>query len=431
MRDKCTTHSVTKHWKKLVLVGLIGALVLLGTIISLHAEVYKWRDNTGIIQYSNKPPDDPSCILEQISTATAPPVEQPEGMMYYVNVPAPEILIPASQLPVEITALTLRLQEVEGTLDREVDNRVKWEEEYRQTQSLAKGLEDQNATLKLTVTRLEKKLKELNKAVVASDAQLTALKNPQPPQQLAMLEGKVDDFHGHLNTISQKSDQQVVMVQNELETIKSVQQRDLQTVYTKLDALESQLKNMPESARSENVTTLSAKLQELESALSTEISERESQQQPTDDIRVKLASLETEVEQLVDALPSARRASVVVNELVENGNVLKTIAASQGQQIIEQKAQIEALNAELEQLKTQTTPSIANVRVHSDSPNEVSAESLPDNVTRMIADLVEKNTLLEAVIKEQANALKTQNEHIKAIEARLAQLPVVGQVSEK
>jgi chromosome segregation ATPase len=386
MRDKCTTHYVTTHWKKLVLVGLIGTLVLLGTIISLHAEVYKWRDNTGIIQYSNKPPDDPSCILEQIPTANAPPAEQPEGVMYYVNVPSPETVTPSSQPSVEITALTLRLKEVEGALDREVDNRLKWEQEYRQTQSLSKGLEDQNATLKLTVARLENELKELHGAVIVSDAQLTALKNPQPSQQLAMLEGKVDDLQGHLNTILQKS---------------------------------------------ESVAALSAKLQELESALSTEISERESQHQPTYDIRVKLASLETEVEQLVDALPSSRRASVVVNELAENGNVLKTITTYQGQQITAQKAQIDAIKAELEQFKAQAAPSLANTRVHSNSPNEVSTESLPDDVTRMIADLVEKNTFLEAVIKHQANALKTQNERIKAIEARLAELPVAGQVSEK
>ena len=431
MRDIRTLLYRRMSWKKLVLIGLIGTLVLLGTIISLHAEVYKWRDNTGIIQYSNKPPDDPYYILEQIPTANAPPAEQPDGMMYYVNVPAPETVMPASQPPVEITALTLRLKEVEGALDREVDNRLQWEQEYRQTQSLAKGLEEQNATLKLTVARLENELQELQGAVVVSDAQLTALKNPQPPQQLAMLEGKVDDLQGHFNTILQKSEQRVAMVQTELETIKSVQQKDLQTMSTKLAALESQLKTMPELARSDSVATLSAKLQELESALSTEISERESQHQPTYDLRVKLASLETEVEQLVDALPSSRRASVVVNELAENGNVLKTITAYQGQQITEQKAQIDALKAELEQIKAQAAPSLANTRVQSDSSNKISTKSFPDDVTRMIADMVEKNTFLEAVIKHQANALKTQNERLKAIEARLAQLPVAGKVSEK
>jgi hypothetical protein len=148
----------------------------------------------------------------------------------------------------------------------------------------------------------------------------------------------------------------------------------------------------------------------------------ESQLQPEYDVRVKLAALETEVEQLVDTLPASRGTEVVAR-LVENNNMLKTVSEYQARQINDQQTQLETLRMEIEQLKARQPASPDGQRSSQTVSAEVMTQkAVPDDVAVMIAGIIEKNTFMEAVIKHQANVLKTQNEHLKEIEAKLAQL---------
>jgi hypothetical protein len=422
---ECLSH-IQKHSKKWMLLGLVFALVFLGSVGSLHAEIYKWQDETGTIHYSNTPPKDLSRILEKYPTEKVPLVEDANGVIYYLNVPVgspevdiPEITVspevlneimkdapeaqvqPPKQPFLDMTTITIRLAEVEKALEREIGSRLKWEHEYARAQTLVKDLESQNKVLRLALAQMGNDLKGVQKAIVVSDMQLAELKNPQHKQQLAMLERKVDDLQSHLNTTIQQSDQSVAMVQTEIETVKTAQGEELETLNAKLNRLESEIEAINELALSEKFATLS-----------TEIHKLESQQQPDHDVQVKLASLETDLKQLMDALPSSRRASETVAGLIENGNVLKTISKYQARQLDVQKDQIDTLRAEIQQLKEQITIPTNAVFQQDDSSDS------------LLAALVEKNTFMEAVIKHQANVLNTQNDQIKAIEAKMVQLQI-------
>lgn len=371
--------SVKKHSKKWMLLGLVFTLVFLGPIGSLQAEIYKWQDEAGTIHYSNTPPNDLTRILEKYPTKKVPLVEDTNGIVYYLNVPvestkmdipeitvSPEVLkeivkdAPADQVQApaqpspDMTVLTIRLAEVENALEREIGNRLKWEHGYARAQTLVKDLESQNKVLRLALTQMRNDLERVQEAVVVSDMQLTALKIPQHKQQLAMLEGKVGNLQSLLHTVSQQADQRVAVVQNEIETLKSAQGKEVGALYAKLDVLESEIETINELALSEQLTDFSTKIH-------------------------------------------------------EHGNVLKTISEYQAQQINTQKDQIAALQTEIQQLKEQTA-------------NAVSQQD--DSSASLIADLVEKNTFMEDVIKRQADMLNAQNEQIKMIEVKLAQLQV-------
>lgn len=423
----CDVKKLSKKW---MFPGLVFTLVFLVSVGSLHAEIYKWQDETGRIYYSNTPPKDLSRILEKFPTEKVPLVEDANGVVYYLNVPignteadipeitvSPEILdeimkdapvaqaqSPAQPLP-DMTAVTIRLAEVEKALEREIEGRLKWEYEYARAQTLVKDLESQNKVLRLALTQMGNDLKRVQEAVVASNTQLAELKNPQRTQQLAMLDRKVDNLQSHLNTIIQDSDHRVTMVQTEIETVKTAQGEELETLHVKLNALKSEIEAINELALSEKFATLS-----------TEIHKLGLQQQPDYDVQVKLASLETDLKQLMDALPSSRRASEVVVGLIENGNVLKTISEYQARQIDVQKDQIDTLRTEMQQLKEQIAIPMVNV---------VSQQG--DSSDSLLAALVEKNTFMEAVIKHQTNVLNAQNEQIKAVEAKMAQIQVPEQ----
>jgi uncharacterized small protein (DUF1192 family) len=245
----------------------------------------------------------------------------------------------------------------------------------------------------------------VQEAVVVSDMQLTALKIPQHKQQLAMLEGKVGNLQSLLHTVGQQADQRVAIVQNEIETLKSVQGKEVGALYVKLDMLESKIETINELALSEQLTDFSTKIHELGL-----------QQQSDSEAWEKLALLETEVKRLMDALPSSREATEAVVDLVENGNVLKTISEYQAQQINTQKDQIAALRTEIQQLKEQTVNAVSQQDDSSDS---------------LIANLVEKNTFMEDVITRQADMLNAQNEQIKMIEAKLTQLQITDQAARE
>ena len=652
-----TTFSLKK-----ILPCIICVIVLLGAVFTPHAEIYRWQDQDGIIRYSNIPPEDKSLILDTIPTKRVPLVEDANGTVYYLNVPdgnlgknipaqefleqvtlPPEVLdelmqdastqtaqtsTEASQ-PQNLTVLTVRLAELEGALEREITNRLKWEQEYLKTQSHAKELEQQNTTLKVALAQMEGRIDKLQKTVDLSEIHVSALRDPQ--QQLGAIEGKVNQIQVHVDDVAQQTKQRTASVQTELDTIKDTQQQTVDSVYARVASLASSVERLQESTLAEDISTNSQKLQELETriptayddshiqtnlselkktqtqeiqklyarlttvddiktshsqqidalhaklntletgvkqlqdlaiseklaSLSTEVSELEGQRSPayddsgihsrlkdlettqqnqvqgltarldayegiktahtqqlailsqkidtieskvTDlnsskqktmqadqihglserldtfkgiktaydrqlqnltqkidtieskvnsqdyseqvstlstkidtlenqqqqtpdyDVRVKLAALATDVENLVEALPSSQRASEVVAELRENGNALKNIVVYQAQQLEEQQKQMLLLQKEIEILKTQTSASFPQNPSEEVSSLQIAAQIASREDSPGVQEFIEKNTFLEAVIKHQANALNIQKERINNLETKLNSL---------
>ena len=341
----------SRHANKWLLRCLVFTFIFLSALISLRAEIYKWRDDTGVMRYSNKPPADPAQTPENLPTPTALPGTEPNGKAYYLNLPdepthknaaapaLPPMTVPpdvlrqlkedapapaisaAAQTPTDLAAVTIRLAELEKALVHETANRLKKEQEDAQTQAFIKQLQSQNNALKLALTQMEERLSALTEAAPGKTAQ----------------SGKLDAVAEY-------------------------------------------------------------------------------------DVRVKLAALETEVAQLADALPAARGTDIAA-KLAENGNMLKTVSEYQARQITDHQTQLETLRAEIEQLKARppAAPEVKRI-AQAGVADMLPLKAMPADVTALIAGIVEKNTFMEAVIKHQANVLKTQNEHLKEIEAKLAQL---------
>ncbi len=197
----------------------------------------------------------------------------------------------------------------------------------------------------------------------------------------------------------------------EIDTTKSTYDQQLRTLSTRLNAFESEITSTNDADLSLQLNMLSKKLETLET-----------QPQPDYNIRVKLASLETEVENLVDVLPASQSASKVVAELLESGNALRNIAAYQAQQIKGQSSQIETLKKEIDLLKTHTaTPTVRQIS-ETTSQNRVSVRSISESDVPGLEEMMEKNAFMEAVIKHQTNALNIQKNRLNAIETRLEQL---------
>jgi chromosome segregation ATPase len=442
---------------------LVFSLAFFGAVLTPQAEIYRWQDPNGVIQYSNTPPDDKSLILDVIPTKRVPLMEDANGTVYYLNVPdvpehvplqemldqvalPPEVLdelmqdappktvqIPEENSSLDITALTFRLTELEKNLEREISTRLSWEQEYVQSQAYVNDLKEENSTLKLALTNMERKIEKLQKAVVLSDLHVSSLRNPQ--QELGLLESKIGEIESQLDSIDEQafSDKLAMLLQklDELEAqqptlyddsslqtdfidfqkhqqgqlnqlyaklesvndIKSSHSQQLEELYTRLDTLHSEITTMQDDVLSEQVTALATKLDTLEM-----------QQQPIYDLRMKLANLQQEVETLIDTIPASQQTSEIVSELRESGYDLEAMTMHQAQQLDEQKTQIEDLKEEVAVLKT-----------HAVDPTTDFAET---NLLTL-ATLIKKNAYIESVINDQTTALHRQQEQIRTLETEL------------
>lgn len=380
-------HRTHKPLNRLVVMSLICVVAFLGIIISLNAEIYKWRDETGLIYYSNHPPSDPSRILEIIPSQNASPASQGEDKVYYLAVPGgqgsdsftvppqvlqelfnqqPQAVAQTQSLPSEapdMTALTMRLAEVEQALQREIETRLRWEYQYAQAQSVIKALQAQNRTLNIALASMEDDINQLRGTVIASDMQVTALKQRTLPDQYAMLETKVTGIQDHVETITQ-----------ELDT---------------LDAL-----------------ALSNKV----AALADDVHALKNQQQPDDTVQLRLASLESDMQNLAETSPLSYKATEEVARLERHGKALADITNYHDKRLDDHLGQIASLEVDLELLKASQTPSADQLK------------ALDDDSRILAAQLMENNKFMEAIIKRQAGALQIQNAQIKAIQAQLRSL---------
>ncbi len=120
--------------------------------------------------------------------------------------------------------------------------------------------------------------------------------------------------------------------------VKTNHDRRLEAFSTKLASLEQTIHTIDIQSLPIQISTLSAKFEALDT---------EPQPDYNYNLRVRLAGVETDVENLIDTLPSARRASEVVTELLENANALKTIVGYQSQQFNQAFPQSQRFNHQL------------------------------------------------------------------------------------
>lgn len=366
------------------------AMAFLGIIFSLNAEIYKWRDDTGLIYYSNHPPADLSRIIEIIPSQNASSGANSEPKVYYFSAPGgqgnedftvpPEVLQelfyeqpqaaipqstptvpqsdPSTNLP-DMTAITMRLTQLEGTLEREIETRLQWEQQYAYAQSVIKTLEQENRTLNVALVSMQEDIKYLQGTVVASDMQMAALKQQTQPGQYAMLQHTVTGLQEHVETIA-----------------------------LELDSLDW-------SVLSNQVATLAA-----------DISSLKIRQQPDHSLLNRLSSLENTMQHVNDMLPASQQTTEEMSRLKQHGTALTMITGYHDERLDNQQFQIAALQIELDALKASQNPSAEQITGLDDSRS-------------VVAQLVEKNQFMETMIEHQAGTLQAQNEQIKLIKAQL------------
>ncbi|GAK58682.1 chromosome segregation ATPases [Candidatus Vecturithrix granuli] len=478
----------TMSLRKIIL-SLLFCVILLGWVLTPSAEIYRWQDREGVIRYSNTPPEDQSLVIEAIPTERIPLLEDENGMIYYLHVPEgsstqnpssqqvpgqlalpPEVLdrlvheasqtIPpiAKEPSPDLTALTIRLAELERSLKQEMNNRQQWEQEYRQTQSYTKELEQQNERLKLAVAQMQTKFEQLQQTVDASKAYVAALQRPDQEfvvieTKMAQLQTSVTDMSQHSKQAAEQVHTQVNALYARLENVETdiqalrnppvTEQVSVSTLSQKLEELKGQLPQPQQFdvlsqkfARLESkldsldledqLSTISGKLHTLESqnmavqdvqtrlaSLETTLeSVEEIQHHPDQEFQGKLASLETNIATLREMIPAPQRSHEIVEKLLDNGSILKNVVAYQSEQLDAQKTQIARLDQELTRLKTTLNPDVP-VKAMAELPSDLKSDEL-------IA-LLEKQHVMETVIKHQANALMVQKERLDELETLLKQ----------
>ena len=406
------------HLRSAISVTMILVMMLAG-IGNLSAEIYRWQDTDGVIRYSNTPPDDETLLLDVIPTKRIPLIEDTNGTVYYLNVPEGEA---AQEIPVQdmidqlklppdvieqilreaapaaepvtpaaptagttdLSLMAVRLSELESTLEREIGKRQQREQAYLEAQSKASVLEQQNAQLKLEVDRVESQLAKLQKTVTLTDMQLANLQAPSSQgAQIAR------------DAVAQQKIQQVAMVQDEIELLKTAQTERLQTLTARLGQLETTLTTLPErvAALSQEVETLAAK-----PAPKPEIAPAVQQQ---------LAALTTTQQQ----------------QMADVQSELQTLKSLQAEHLQTLDARVEQMHATLTDLHETALPE--RVAALSEKMEKLTAQPTSESVSeavlqRTLDTLTTEQQQRAALVQSELDALKTaQAERLQTVLARL------------
>ena len=204
---------------------LILSIMPLTAVSPSLAEIYRWKDEQGVVRYSNAAPKgDESKVLDVIPTRRVPLVEDADGKVYYLNLPDSELtqdmsfqdVLDQLTLPADVldelmeeasakaqeaeaeplSTVTFRLTELEEALEREITKRLEWEQEYLKSQARGKHLEQRNEQLQLALVDMGSKIDKVQKAVALSEIHASALREPQ--QQLGRLERRIDELQASL-----------------------------------------------------------------------------------------------------------------------------------------------------------------------------------------------------------------------------------------
>lgn len=380
--------------RSVLFVMLIGLGMFLGVHDLTEADIYKWRDSAGVIYYSNHPPADLSSLIEIIPSEEQTPGADDTPKVYYFSGPdgqtgedftvPPDVLEelfdehpqaaavpPASPAPAptaspDLTALTVRLTEIERALQQEADSRKQWQRQYAEAQTVISALEEQNQTLTTALADMQDEVEWLRDSVAASDMHVAALNDRLRPGDYAMLEDSLTEVR-----------QQVRALTAEFGSVDAGQLADV-----------AQL--------SEHVAALRAGMQSAQRQQDYEYA-----------LHLRLETLERNLEQLADSQFDLPQAVQLVSRVETQGTTLKTVSARQNQRLEEQQRQIAALEAEL-------------ARVRSSSPSTGRPLAAPDAETQtQLAQVREENQFLKGMLKHQAQTLTDQEARIQAIQAQL------------
>ncbi len=405
----------------LLILCFVFVVTYMGFNVS-YAEIYRWKDHQGMIHYSNTPPVDNSQVLDVIPTRRVPLVQDTEGTVYYLNLPdgkftkdmsfqdmldqltlpedvLEELMQEAAEAPAEnmadenYTTLTFRMTELEEALEREIENRLEWKQEYLKAHAHTQQLEQQNLELTVAMGDMEQKVEKLQNAMKLSQMQMASFRSPQ--QQLGKLENQLTELQAYVTKqssdedvvtlqdkllqlqayvtdISQKTGHGMTEVQSAMDSFQTSQAQQLAALSTRLNDLETGLKTVPkqdmaeqfaslQTAYDHELGTLSAKLAHLESGMNaldhqnlseqidmlTQQFERleQEQQEPDKSISLKLAALETEMQQLTDALPGLKNdddTSMLLDKFVN----LQAYVTDIGQQAFQSVKNLDTLQAD-------------------------------------------------------------------------------------
>ena len=148
-------------------------------------------------------PEGASPAIAPDQTAREPltlPPEVLDQLLQEASQPTPAMMNTSAP---DLTALTMRLTELEQSLQREMATRQQWEQNYHHIQTYTKGLEQQNQTLKLALAQMETKLDTFEQQW-QQDTQHTQSYTRKLEQQndilqlaLAEMQTRVERLHTH------------------------------------------------------------------------------------------------------------------------------------------------------------------------------------------------------------------------------------------
>jgi len=223
----------------LTIAALSGAILLTSGLAS--AEIYRWKDANGTVRYSNRPPDDPSLLLDALPLKQPPSEQSQKNSSYYLQSQGKETLqqefsgnkIERFVLPSNVvdnaltnapsvaekpsqqsanddamTALLSRMNDLEQRLQQATANQTDWEQKYQQAMLQTEQLEEQNRLLRQTISEMQATLQQFQE-MIASSQKITVI---QPLSHIA----KVGVDNNELNTFIAAQSEQIQQQQREI-----------------------------------------------------------------------------------------------------------------------------------------------------------------------------------------------------------------------
>lgn len=414
------------------------------------------EDTNGTVYYLHVP-EGASPTITPDQTGREPltlPPEVVEQLLQEASQPAPAMMNTAAP---DLTPLTMRLTELEQSLRQEMTKRQQWEQEYQRTRTYTKELEQQNQTLTLALAEMETKLaafeqqwqqdtqhtqsytqkleqqndilqlalsemqsrvERLQHTMSDSKEQLSALQTP--PEQFGVIESRVAHLQASVTDMSQRSNQAVDQVLTQVNDLKARQQNALETLYARLENVETDMKTWQNRAVTENtVASLSHKLAELEAQLpqlSTDV--KTTYEQDLETFSQKFAMLESKLDSL-DVVDQLSTLSSKVNSLeTQNAPV------AQGVQDVQSK--LAALETRFDTLDTSQESQnglqakLQTLEAHLGTLQDMIPSS--ERASEIVEKLLNNGNILKNVVSNQSQQIDAQTTRIQRLEQELVRL---------
>ncbi len=474
-------HVVKRFFLAATTLWLVVSPMLLTTVSPSQAEIYRWKDDKGVVRYSNAPPKgERAKLMDVIPTHRVPLVEDADGTVYYLNLPDSKLtqdmsfqdVLDQLSLPADVldelmeeasvkaktaeagplSTVTFRLAELEQALERETTKRLKWEQEFLKTQSRNKELEQRNEQLQLVLVNMETKIDRVQKAVVVSEAHASALREPHrqvgqlesrieelqatlleqnPERDLGQLEGKIAQLQAYLAEMSRQSEEETTELSSTLDKVRETQGLQLASLGGRLDKLEDY-----------GDSQLQARLRGLQATQKQQIGEFETKLR-------ELESIKTTYEQHMQALSDKLGTGELATKLRELESI-KTAYEQRMQTFSDKLGMLETSMDDLERsaLPAQVNSLMERVAAFEQQPKdeaiyvklaalETVMATLTDavpasrNTSTLVAELFESKEYLETMSGRQFEQIRQQQVQIAMLRDEVEQLKVRNNVPQE